>query len=88
MLAAGLLGLRDKLPLAPEVPGPSEEDASLPKLPQSLEQALDHLEADRAFCELLGADFIKLFATVKRFELARFRSAITDWERNEYMEIF
>ncbi|HEX6103401.1 MAG TPA: glutamine synthetase family protein [Alphaproteobacteria bacterium] len=88
VLAAGLLGLRDKLPLAPEVPGPSEEDASLPKLPQSLEQALDHLEADRAFCELLGADFIKLFTTVKRFELARFRGAITDWERTEYMEIF
>jgi glutamine synthetase len=49
---------------------------------------LDQLEADRSFCEFLGADFIKLFTTVKRFELARFRGAITDWERNEYMEIF
>jgi len=70
------------------VPGPSEEDPSLPKLPSSLEQALDHLEADRPFCALLGADFIKLFTTVKRFELARFRGSVTDWERNEYMEIF
>jgi glutamine synthetase len=25
---------------------------------------------------------------VKRHELSRFRSHITDWERNEYLEIF
>jgi len=88
VLAAGLLGLRNKLPLAPATPGPSEEDPSLPKLPQSLEQALDGLVADRAFCDMLGPDFITLFTAVKRHELARFRGAITDWERNEYLEIF
>jgi glutamine synthetase len=88
VLAAGLLGIREKLPLAPEVAGPSEEDPNLPKLPQSLEQALDHLEADAPFRAMLGADFIKLFTAVKRYELARFRGAITDWERNEYMEVF
>jgi glutamine synthetase len=88
VLAAGLLGLRNKLPLAPATPGPSEEDPSLPKLPQSLEQALDDLVADRAFCDMLGPDFITLFTAVKRHELARFRGAITDWERNEYMEGF
>jgi glutamine synthetase len=37
---------------------------------------------------MLGADFVRLFTAVKRHELARFRSAITDWERNEYLEIF
>ena len=74
--------------LRPFTPGPSEEDASLPKLPQSLEQALDDLVADRAFCDMLGPDFITLFTAVKRHELARFRGAITDWERNEYMEVF
>lgn len=88
VLAAGLLGVKHKLPLAPAARGPSEEDASLPKLPQSLEDALAHLEADRPFCDLLGADFVKLFTAVKRFELARFRGAITDWERNEYLEIY
>lgn len=88
VLAAGLLGLRNKLPLAPATPGPSEEDPSLPKLPQNLEQALDDLVADRAFCDMLGPDFITLFTAVKRHELARFRGAITDWERNEYMEVF
>jgi len=88
VLAAGLLGVKHKLPLPPAAPGPSEEDASLPKLPQSLEDALAHLEADRPFCDLLGADLVKLFTAVKRFELARFRGAITDWERNESLEIY
>lgn len=88
VLAAGLLGIKNKLPLAPEVAGPAEEDQSLPKLPQSLEEALGHIEADRPFRELLGPDFVKLFTTVKRFELRRFRSAITDWERNEYLEVY
>ncbi len=88
VLAAGLIGIKEKLPLAPAVAGPSEEDPNLPKLPQSLEEALGHLDADRSFREMLGADFVKLFSTVKRFELARFRGSVTDWERNEYMEIY
>jgi glutamine synthetase len=46
------------------------------------------LEADQAFAQMLGPDFLKLFLTVKRYELARFRSHITDWERNEYLEVF
>jgi glutamine synthetase len=88
VLAAGLLGVKEKLRLAPETAGPSEEDANLPKLPLNLEDALGHLEADRPFAKMLGADFVRLFTAVKRYELTRFRSAITDWERNEYLEIF
>ena len=37
---------------------------------------------------VLGTDFVRLFSTVKRFELARFRGSVTDWERNEYLEIY
>ena len=44
--------------------------------------------SDQAFGQMLGPDFLKLFLTVKRYELARFRSHITDWERNEYLEVF
>ena len=37
---------------------------------------------------MLGPDFLKCFLAVKRHELRRFRSHITDWERNEYLEVF
>jgi glutamine synthetase len=87
VLAAGLIGIERQLPLAPEMDGPSENDPSLAKLPRSLDEALDSLEADGAMGEALGADFVKLFTTVKRFELARFRAHVTDWERDEYLEI-
>jgi glutamine synthetase len=87
-LAAGLMGIKDKLKLGPQSTGPSEDDPRHAKLPTSLEQSLAHLEADKPFGHQLGADFLRLFLTVKRHELARFRGHITDWERNEYLEVF
>ena len=87
VLAAGLLGIKGKLKLQPQSKGPSEEDPAHQKLPRSLEEALDHLEADKAMCGMLGKPFVKLFTTVKRHELARFRGHVTDWERNEYLEV-
>ena len=88
VLAAGLLGVKRKLKLAPQVDGPSEEDPSLPKLPQSLDESLSALEADAEMRTMLGEDLIKLFTTVKRFELARLRGHVTDWERAEYLELY
>ena len=88
VLAAGLLGLRGKCALQPAVEGPCEENPELPKLAQSLEEGLDALEADKEMRAMLGEDFVHVFVTVKRFELARFRSHVTDWERNEYMELY
>lgn len=88
VLACGLLGIKEKLKLAAQPPGPSEENPALEKLPAGLEIALDHLEADKALGGLLGAEFIKLFTVIKRYELARFRAHITDWEKNEYMEVY
>lgn len=87
-LAAGLLGIQNKMKLQAQSRGPSEDDPSHIKLPRSLEQSLANLGADAVFGKMLGAEFLKLFLAVKRHELSRFRSHITDWERNEYLEIF
>lgn len=87
-LAAGLLGIKSQLKLNPSSQGPSEDDHAHKKLPTSLQQALANLEADPKLGKMLGADFLKLFLAVKRHELARFHNHITDWERNEYLEIY
>jgi glutamine synthetase len=84
-LAAGLLGLKEKRKLPPQTSGPSEEDPSIEKLPTSLEAALDALQADKAFGEMLGEEFVQVYSALKRFELARFHEHITDWERDEYL---
>ena len=38
--------------------------------------------------EMLGPEFMQLFVTVKEAELDRFRSHVTDWERDEYLELY
>jgi len=87
-IAAGLLGVKQKRKLSPPVEGPSEDNPDLPKLPQNLEQALDGLAADTQMREMLGEDFCQLFTTVKRFELSRFHNHVTDWERQEYLDVY
>jgi glutamine synthetase len=87
-LAAGLLGIQHEYELQPMVEGPSEDDPSLPKLPANLEAALACLNADLEMKSLLGEGFVHLLITVKQFELARFDSHVSDWERQEYLEIY
>ncbi len=88
VLAAGLLGVKAKKKLPRASKGPSEENPDLPKLPPNLGVALDGLEADKDMRRMLGEEFVKVFTTVKRFELARFNDHVTDWERNEYLEVY
>ena len=88
VIAAGLLGMQDKGELPKPSEGPSEEDPRHKKLAGSLEEALAALKKDKAMQEMLGEDFVKLFTTVKQAELDRFRSHVTDWERDEYLELY
>ena len=53
-------------------------------LPTSLTAALDALEADTAFAEVLGDTFVRTFVAYKRDEIERFNAWITDWEFHEY----
>lgn len=87
-LAAGLLGIKAKRKLEPARDGLAEEDETLPKLPGTLAAALTGLEADGDMRAMLGEDLVHVFTTVKRFELARFHDQVTQWERDEYMEIY
>ncbi len=89
VLAAGLLGIKGQSHLRDQARATTSEDnAALQKFPQTLEAALDALEVDADFCAALGADFVHEFLAMKRFELSRFRSHVTDWEINEYLELY
>jgi glutamine synthetase len=88
VIAAGVLGLRDQeLPPA-AVSGLAEEHSEFPPLPTTLDEALDALERDEEFRQLLGDEFVEIFTRAKRSELARFKAHVTDWEREEYLEIY
>ena len=66
----------------------SEDNPALERFPQTLDAALDALESDAALCAMLGENFVGVFTAVKRHELARFHSHVTDWEVNEYLELY
>jgi glutamine synthetase len=84
LLAAAYLGIRDKLQPPEPLEGYGYDLAKADKLPADLNSALDALEADQEFAELLGPVFTAAFLAYKRNELERFSQYVTDWEFREY----
>ena len=90
IVAGGLLGLERGQPAEtpPAGLGPAEDREGYEPLPGSLEQSLAALEADQELGALLGEEFTQVYTAIKRFELKRFREHVSDWERNEYLELY
>jgi glutamine synthetase len=87
--AAGLDGVRNRI--EPEHFIQSEDAyarTDLPGLPGSLAAALQSLQRDETLVELLGAAFVSSYCALKGNEVARFSNHVTDWEINEYLELF
>jgi glutamine synthetase len=88
LLAAGLLGIMEELELEPPARGPAEEDPSKPQLPTTVEESLRLLEGNEKIVELLGDEFVRAYGVMRRYELQRFADHVTDWETNEYLELY
>jgi glutamine synthetase len=88
LLGAGLLGIIDELELEAPARPPAEEDDSKPVLPTTVEESLAALEADERIVELLGSEFVRAYGAMRRHELQRFADYVTDWEREEYLELY
>ena len=86
-LFAGIDGLDRKLDPGEGVTGVAYELEDRTMMPLSLGEALDALEEDPFFIESLGPQFVQAFLAMKRSEVARFASAVTDWELNEYATV-
>lgn len=85
-IASGIYGIENNL-VPPTI---TSENAYLVKaqpLPKNLEKALDNLEASDVAKEYFGQDFIDLFITLGRHEVAQYETAVTDWERDRYLEM-
>jgi glutamine synthetase len=96
ILAAGLDGIRANLEAPPAATGWAYEDEDSPVLPMTLTEALDALDADDAFKQILGAKLVDVFVLMKRDEVERYEQAtpdpstrdVTAWEIQEYLEDF
>ena len=85
---AGLDGIVRQLTAPPASTAPYEEGND--KLPASLGEALDALQADDALVQGLGREFVGYYARIKQQELRRFGEAEDklDWQRREYFSRF
>jgi glutamine synthetase len=57
------------------------------KVPDSLGAALDALAADDVIRSALPGRLYEVFNWYKRDEWERYLAAVTDWEREEYLEV-
>jgi glutamine synthetase len=82
LIAAGLAGVDGTLRLPAEITGdpavrPEAELESLgvKRLPESLPEAIAHLEGNKILCDALGSALLGAFVAVRRAELATFEGA-------------
>ncbi|AXG82253.1 glutamine synthetase [Streptomyces paludis] len=84
-VVSGMDGMARRLDPGPPVTDPYAAEAR--RLPGSLGQALDALDADPVFAEALGRDVVSWITTIKRAEFARYLAYVSDWEQREYFDL-
>ena len=99
LLYAGLDGIRNKIDpgepqsrntydiLAEQAENGSKPSEKLERVPDSLGAALEALEADDLIKSAMPGRLYDVFKHYKRDEWERYLAAVTDWERDEYLEV-
>ncbi|MEA3332393.1 MAG: type I glutamate--ammonia ligase [Pseudomonadota bacterium] len=95
MLNCGLDGIKNNLETPPSVNvnifdmTPAEKDAAgIDSMPASLEEALDAFEGNEIARETLGEHIFEKYVAHKRAEWDKYRTAVTDWELEEYLSMY
>jgi len=94
-MAALLAAMRDGLDQSMD-PGPPEEGniyeaieagKEVTRIPSTLGEALDALEADPVVRGSLPGDMLDVFLHYKRDEWERFIGTVSEWDLKEYLDI-
>jgi glutamine synthetase len=95
MIAAGLDGVEKGLPLADpveeslfEMDSATIASRGIRELPGTLGEALDELEKDDVIRDALGDHVFHHFVEAKRAEWDDYRTQVSDWEVDRYLEQF
>lgn len=95
MLNSGLDGIKNKLtpPKSTDINifamTPDEKDAAgIASMPGSLEEALEEFKANPIAKETFGDHIFKKYIAGKEAEWDDYRTAVTDWELNKYLDIY
>jgi glutamine synthetase len=85
-IATGMEGMRQ----AAELPSGSELGGRgfvAQPIPENLAESVELLHESRVLREWLGNDLVDAFVLLKQSEVARFATAVTDWELREYLGV-
>jgi glutamine synthetase len=85
MIAAGLHGIDNELPLEPGCDGNAYLDMSL-RVPHTLRDALELWEKSELASQSFGTEVQEHYANYARVELAAYDAAVTDWELRRSFE--
>jgi len=80
LIAAGLHGIENELPLEPIYIGNAYE-SDKPRVPATLRDAAALLAGSELAKAAFGSDVVEHYLNAARIELAAFDAAVTDWER-------
>jgi glutamine synthetase len=85
MIAAGLHGMENELPLEEEFVGNAYE-ADKPHVPTNLREAQQLFAESEAARNAFGVEVVEHYLNMARVEIEAFEAAVTDWERYRNFE--
>ena len=77
VLHAARFGVEDEMELKPPQPVGEDPDTDV-RIPDSLAQALDVMNADERLAEAIGPELVEAFTILKRGEWERYEAAVDD----------
>ena len=86
-ILSGLDGIDNQLTPPPPTESPYEPEGG-PQLPRTLGDAIEHFDTSAMFRDTLGDAVVDYLVALKRSEWNRFNAAVTDWEQNEYFDLY
>jgi glutamine synthetase len=81
MVAGGLYGVEQELPLEPAFVGNAYRSDAARRVPATLREATELFEKSSVARAALGDEVVDHYTNMARVELAAFESTVTDWER-------
>ncbi|BDP49257.1 hypothetical protein EfmJHP10_06930 [Enterococcus faecium] len=64
------------------------EAAHIQDLPSTIHNAIKELRKDNVMIDALGQHIFSNFVEAKRLEWAAFRQTVSEWEREQYLELY
>jgi glutamine synthetase len=85
LIAAGLHGIENELPLSPPFAGNAYQADGL-RVPTTLREAAELFAGSKVAESAFGTEVVEHYTNAARVELAAFDAAVTDWERRRGFE--